>query len=1428
MPTAHAIDRHRARIRRCSIVLLTALLASSPLLEPHVARAQAPVDPGAVLVDSAMSHLARDASPAGVAQAIDLLRRAAATYAAAERADELASTFGLIAGLHARAGAGDTARATYERALAVPAHDSVRRVIARQYAGFMSAHARASEAASPPRWAEARARRLEAARLYAIARADTGVVEALFYAGQAERQLGNFPAAVARFREVAAIARRLGAADLEGTVLNTLGLMYYTPGYLHVDSAAAAFHAAAAVQLRRGESASLAVTWYRLGNAFRAAGMLDSAGVYLERAAADQARRGDVERLAATRRSIGEVAAARDRAPAGTNLKGTVAADEDSVAVMLRRGRAAMTEGGARSAAAADDFRRVLDVMLARGDRSRAALALAFHGIALAESGRPDSAIAVHRRLHREFRDVADSATGEFAKQLARSAMEPLLDAVNDALELGLPARIMAARPAAERLVAFAEATGMSRALAHMELGLVYHSLGDFDRAIESFARARTYRDDFAIPGTPMRESLLISLAAGSHRLAGRLDSAQVLYERAYDRARVDGHKPDQRRTLGNLAQVHADLGRPDTAIALLRTTLALAEEIRDTAAVVTTLQNLAVILPDAGSVHAARDVATRALAMARAHGDTAAIVTTLNALGEVERRLGRSAAARAHFVEALRDDFARAARRGDPAVRAVVLANLGNLWYGNGSPDSAVTLVRAALAGFTALRDVRRAALARQNLALAFAALGRADSALHYLGPVLRSAAGEREPEVRAKAFNGAAEVYRQLNRPDSAMVLLREAQRIAAPLPPSEVHAVIANNLGLAFQSAGQLDSAAAHFRNALRLAPRVAPALEPLVLTNAAQVAMLAGRTDSVAGFLTRARTLATAQSNQRVAAIAWAGLGEWHLLQDRRDSSIAAAGTALALFRESGDRTSAARTLLMLGVAHGNFHRMAAAPDLRALPAGTDMRRAAAYFDSAAAVRATLGAHAGSDASRLAVAEESVDWHVAWAISWLLQRDEIGAAEAARRSLAAVESGRAQALVAMMTGAGDAGALVSADSVSAMVTRIAGRRAAALVAYLPTPSGLVRWSAAPGKGIRADILPVSEDTLAALVGAWRSVLRADRALGARGDSGASAGQRGLGVGCAGCRGGAADAGRRLAELLIPREIRDARSSDPAVRELIVVPMSAINLVPVGALPIDTGGTPLLERIAVRYAPSIAALHAAESAPAGIDAPTRTFASALVVGDPETPSRDLRGGPLGFRPLSHAREEAAAVGAMLGVRPMTGSAATEAAVTARLADAEIVHLSTHGLAYAEESRTRESFIALAPDARHDGLLTVDEILRRAMDAGLRLRAELVVLSACQTALGEVKRAEGTVGMQRAFLAAGARSVLVTLWSVDDAATRAVVERFYRHWLEDADRPTRAEALRRAQADVRNDAAHPHWRDPFYWGAFQLVGAG
>ena len=111
--------------------------------------------------------------------------------------------------------------------------------------------------------------------------------------------------------------------------------------------------------------------------------------------------------------------------------------------------------------------------------------------------------------------------------------------------------------------------------------------------------------------------------------------------------------------------------------------------------------------------------------------------------------------------------------------------------------------------------------------------------------------------------------------------------------------------------------------------------------------------------------------------------------------------------------------------------------------------------------------------------------------------------------------------------------------------------------------------------------------------------------------------------------------------------------------------------------------------------------------------------------------------------------------------------------------------------------------------------GFLRVHEIDR------LHLPAELVVLSACATALGREVRGEGLVGLTRGFMYAGSPRVVASLWQVDDSATSVLMTTFYSGMLKDKLRP--AAALRAAQLRI---AADPRWKAPFYWAGFTLQG--
>lgn len=279
----------------------------------------------------------------------------------------------------------------------------------------------------------------------------------------------------------------------------------------------------------------------------------------------------------------------------------------------------------------------------------------------------------------------------------------------------------------------------------------------------------------------------------------------------------------------------------------------------------------------------------------------------------------------------------------------------------------------------------------------------------------------------------------------------------------------------------------------------------------------------------------------------------------------------------------------------------------------------------------------------------------------------------------------------------------------------------------------------------------------------------------------------------------------------------------------RRLIIVPDGVLWTLPFEILPAGRGATRVSDAWSITYSPSLAilALNRLTSAPQ----PTEPF---FGLGDVAfgSESAGKTGGRLALRgiyidraqyvfpPLPETRREVEQAAQRFGVRAappdvLFGDEATETHLKrTALVRYRILHLATHGVANNDLANVREPALLLARDAENDGVLRASEV------TNLSLGASIVVLAACKTGLGEDLGGEGVMSIARAFQHGGARTVVMSLWNVPSEVTETLFATFYR---ELQSGKGVAESLRAARQDVRR--RHP---EPFYWGAFTIVGEG
>jgi CHAT domain-containing protein/Tfp pilus assembly protein PilF len=1023
--------------------------------------------------------------------------------------------------------------------------------------------------------------------------------------------------------------------------------------------------------------------------------------------------------------------------------------------------------------------------------------------------------------LARELRDAAGEAAAHRARARALERLERHPDAVTAWREAAAawerggdgPGRIEALG-AVLRLQAGEGAPVVLEqvlALARAETRRPVAAAGALQDAGVLLYRAGRPRETLRLQG--LAEEILEKAAPGSRELAGVLENLatvqNALGERGAARERAarslalrEKLAPDSlavARSLTTLAAIQDDGGDTAGASRSLERALAIQERLApESLDLAATLDSLSVVAVREGNLPLARRRAARSLEIReRLAPGSDAVAGALERLGAVAQQEGALGEARRSFQEAL-----AIREKLSPGSFAVIraLTGLGHVADDQGDTAAALSYYERALA------IAEKAVPGSLNHVFCLSNLGMA--------------------LCRLAKWNEGRERFEEA---------LRLGQKLA---PGSLTEAALLSNLAVVIADSGDPKTAEAHHRRALELREAQAPGSPQVVnsLANLGVVARQQGEPARAETFFRRA-----AELQERIAPDSMTALQVRYRLtlaladQEKTGEAEQAAARAWKIARSQAEAVSGDDGRVAYG--HAVSYVAAGLVSLRAALGNAEGALAALEESRAQALQIALGERR--------LAEQFGDPK-----AWAKFRAEAAARNQAEQALAA--AGLAGARAEKAVGAAEdrvpdeernklkATADAAEEELKQALARYVDARARAEAAWeevrrgapraFPPPLSTqdARRTLAPGQLLAAFSVGEERSTLLLCAGSGGPIRAYPLAIKAKELE--QLAQR-LIRACSERSPGAAAAGRSLFQRLFPEQ---ARSAVLGARRLLISPDGPLWGVPFAALVTNASGAPqyLGADRPIAYAASLTVYSRLRREPR----PRAAKPIALVLGDPafereETVVASARGRIAGERSillpdgespgrLPASLEEARQVGRLYGAAPLLGAAATEEAVRARIGAADVVHLATHG--YLHPTRPMSSGLLLAapaagpaPDTGADGALLAWEIMTQ-----LKLRAELVVLAACESGRGATANSEGLVGLTRALQYAGARSIVASRWRVSDTGSRALMVALHRNLRRGM---AKDEALRQAAAAVR---ANPGTAHPYYWAPFFLIG--
>ncbi len=904
-------------------------------------------------------------------------------------------------------------------------------------------------------------------------------------------------------------------------------------------------------------------------------------------------------------------------------------------------------------------------------------------------------------------------------------------------------------------------------------IGLSYRNQQEYDAALDYFEQAR-----IAFAQQTDRYWQMNSLydLGNVHRLRGAYQQALTAHQQALPIAHAIQRRRSEAMLLYRIAQSQQDLKQYQLALKHYQASIPLLRQVNYQTDAINAYIQLGQVYGTLGQSEAAITSFTSALDLARSKKHPVQELRALFNFGRFYNRLRLPNQAQSYLEQAL----TRARAMQNPYYEQLMLGELGSVALAAGRYAEAIAGLQQSLK----LAQETQNAVAIQNntanLGNAYYAIGDYRQAAKYYTQALRLARSTNDRAGEGRALGNIAILYRATGNYDQALQYSQASLEVAQELNEPRELATVLLNLGLLHSSMGQIDRAIVSYNGALELA-----------------------------------------QQNQDRAMIGklYGNLGS---LYERQGNHIKAAKLmrlSIAIAETRGDLRERGVGLSNLGtILIGLQQYDAAEQHLRASIAIWDQQRAELNRNQQ---------YQTADRQKINLFERQAKSYQHLQLALVAQDQPEAALEVA-------EQARTRALVELMarkkTGANLRDFELAPIDI-AQIKQLARDQQATIVEYsilrnwvesqIPqSPHRILRetdlliWVVQPTGQVdlrKVDLRPFQH----APQGAITALIRRSReAIGVR-----SRGDRTRSNQATDETANLEQPKTSTAELskILIDPIQDLLPRD-ASQHVIFIPQDFLFTVPFYGLQ-DKQGRHLIEKHTIRIAPSIQVL--------GLTQPNRNpnrnqalFNNALIVGNPTMPTIVDEGGKFTetLLPLPNAEVEARQVAQLANTNALIGPQATKATVLTQMRDAKLIHLATHGLLDDFKDLGIPGAIALAPDDTgkpNDGILTTDELT----DEWLKLQAELVVLSACNTGRGAIK-GDGVIGLSRAFLAAGVPSLVVSLWAVDDASTALLMAEFYRNLKIN---PDRSAALRQAMLKTREQ-----YPEVYHWAAFSLVGQG